>query len=220
MEETSATSLNSEHQALADEHVSPGFLILSSSLNLLYRDEQAWNLCGIINRIQEGKSANGVLPQAVLQICTQIAALLRSAKIKNSGDLQIKQVIADRRTEILILATGLPDAKDADRSEILVLLEEISRPSQPLLRSAKKRFHFTDREVSAVQHLLRGMTNKEIANEMDVTEQTVKEHIKNVMKKTNTLTRTAILLAVSGVLPPAQSANAKTVPPPRRSLER
>jgi len=52
-----------------------------------------------------------------------------------------------------------------------------------------------------------------------VTEQTVKEHIKNVMKKTNTLTRTAILLAVSGVLP-TQSANIKTAPQPRRSLER
>src|SRR6185503_15961454 len=124
-----------------------------------------------------------------------------SAKVKNPNELQLKHVISNRQTEILILATGLPDATDVDRSEILVLMEEISRPSQPLLRSAKKRFTFTDREVSVVQHLLKGMTNKEIANEMDVTEQTVKEHIKNVMKKTNTLTRTAILLAVSGVLP-------------------
>ena len=220
MEPQIAISPNSEYQALAEEHVSPGFLILSSSLNLLYRDEQSWKLCGIINRIEAGKSANGVLPQAVLKICTKIAALLRSANIKNSDDLQSKQVIADRRTEILVLAIGLPDAKDADRSEILVLLEDISRPSAPLLRSAKKQFHFTDREVSVVQHLLKGMTNKEIANEMDVTEQTVKEHIKNVMKKTNTLTRTAILLAVSGVLPPAQSENTQTAPKPRRSLKR
>ena len=46
------------------------------------------------------------------------------------------------------------------------------------------------------------MTNKEIANEMQVTEQTVKEHIKNIMKKTKTLTRTAVLLAVSGMIVP------------------
>jgi len=219
MKDPITTSLDSEHQAMAEEHVSPGFLILSSSLNLLYRDDQAWKLCGLINRIQEGKSASGVLPPSVLQVCTQIADVLRAGKGKNPNELQLKHVISDRQTEILILATGLPDANDADRSEILVLMEEISRPSQPLLRSAKKRFTFTDREVSVVQHLLKGMTNKEIANEMDVTEQTVKEHIKNVMKKTNTLTRTAILLAVSGVLP-TQSANIKTAPQPRRSLER
>ena len=71
-----------------------------------------------------------------------------------------------------------------------------------LLRGAKRRFQLTDREVNVVQHLLKGMTNKEIANEMHVTEQTVKEHIKNIMKKTKTLTRTAILLAVSGMIPP------------------
>jgi DNA-binding CsgD family transcriptional regulator len=200
---------NSEHQAMAEEHVSPGFLILSSSMNLLYRDDQSWKLCGLINRIQEGKSANGVLPQAVLKVCSKVAALLRSSNSKNSDELQVKQIITDRRAEILVMAIGIPDAKDPARSEILVLLEEISRPSKPLLRSAKKRFNLTDREVNVVQHLLKGMTNKEIANEMDVTEQTVKEHIKNVMKKTKTPTRTAILLAVSGVIPPAQSAGAE-----------
>ena len=204
LEAQAAASPNSEFRAMVEEHVSPGVLIMSRSLNLLYRDEQSWRLCRLINGIEEGKSANGLLPQAVLKICTRVAALLRSPDIKNGDDLQIQDVIAGGRTEILIIATGLLDAKDVDRSEILVLLKEISPPSAPLLRSATKRFRFTDREVGVVQHLLKGMTNKEIANEMDITEQTVKEHLKNVMKKTNTLTRTAILLTVSGVLSPVQ----------------
>ena len=188
---------------MAEEYAGPGFLILSSSLNLLYSNEQSWKLCGLINRIQEGKSAHGVLPQAVLNVCTQIAALLQPANVKNADDLQIKLVVADRRTEILIIAVGLLDANDPDRWEILVLLKEIL-PS-PVLRRATKRFHFTDREAGVVQHLLKGMTNKEIANEMDVTEQTVKEHIKSVMKKTRTFTRTATVLAVSGALPSAST---------------
>ena len=182
MKDPITTSLDSEHQAMAEEHVSPGFLILSSSLNLLYRDDQAWKLCGLINRIQEGKSASGVLPPSVLQVCTQIADVLRAGKGKNPNELQLKHVISDRQTEILILATGLPDANDADRSEILVLMEEISRPSQPLLRSAKKRFTFTDREVSVVQHLLKGMTNKEIANEIFLSDRSV-EKIRQQMKE-------------------------------------
>jgi DNA-binding CsgD family transcriptional regulator len=209
MEEPPISPTNPEHQAMAEDHVSPGFLILSSSLKLLYRDEQSWKLCGLITRMQEGKAAHGVMPRAVLKACAEVARLLRSPKIKEPDDLQVKYVIADRRTEILVLAIGLPDRKYPDRSEILVLLEEISRPSEPLLRSAKKRFHLTDREVKVIQHLLRGMTNKEIANEMDVTEQTIKEHIKNVMKKTKTMTRTAILLAVSGIILPPDSPAAE-----------
>jgi DNA-binding NarL/FixJ family response regulator len=49
-----------------------------------------------------------------------------------------------------------------------------------------------------VQHLLKGWTNKEIANEMRVSEQTVKEHIKHIMKKTTTMTRTGIVIAMAG----------------------
>ena len=153
--------------------------------------------------MQQGPVATGVIPHAVLQVCTEVAHLMQSTvHTTDLDELQIKHIISDRRTEILVLAIGLPNANDPARSEILVLLEEVSRPLVGLLRGAKRRFQLTDRELNVVQHLLKGMTNKEIANEMHVTEQTVKEHIKNIMKKTKTLTRTAILLAVSGMIPP------------------
>jgi len=185
VDKSNTSHTNSEHQAMADEHVSPGFLILSSSLKLLFRDEQSWKLCGLINKIEQGKAATGVIPHAVLQICAQVAQMLKSApNSKDLDDLQVKHLISDGHTQILVLAIGLPDVKDHTRSEILVLLEEVSRPLEPLLRSAKRRFQLTEREVNVVQHLLKGMTNKEIANEMGVT-------------------RTAILLAISGVITPA-----------------
>ncbi len=210
MDKSSTSTPNQEHQAMADEHVSPGFLILSSSLKLLFRDQQSWKLCALINKIEQGKAATGVIPHAVLQICAQVAQMLKSAPTsKDLDDLQVKHLIADAHSQILVLAIGLPDAKDHTRSEILVLLEEVSRPLEPLLRSAKRRFQFTEREVGVVQHLLKGMTNKQIANEMGVTEQTVKEHIKNVMKKTKTPTRTAILLAISGVIGTPASSDPK-----------
>ena len=213
MDKSSTSHPNPEHQAMADEHVSPGFLILSSSLKLLFRDHQSWKLCGQINKIEQGKAATGVIPHAVLQICAQVAQMLKTApNSKDLDDLQVKHLIADAHTQILVLAIGLPDAKDHTRSEILVLLEEVSRPLEPLLRSAKRRFLLTEREVNVVQHLLKGMTNKEIANEMGVTEQTVKEHIKNVMKKTKTPTRTAILLAISGVISSPASTDPKSSP--------
>jgi DNA-binding NarL/FixJ family response regulator len=64
------------------------------------------------------------------------------------------------------------------------------------MEQAKELFRLTDREVSVVQHLLKGWTNKEIANALTVTEQTVKEHIKHIMAKTKTSTRTGILVHV------------------------
>jgi DNA-binding NarL/FixJ family response regulator len=60
----------------------------------------------------------------------------------------------------------------------------------------KDVFRLTDREIMVVQNLLKGWTNKEIANELGVTEQTIKEHIKHIMAKTKTTTRTGILVQV------------------------
>jgi len=64
------------------------------------------------------------------------------------------------------------------------------------VRQAKERFVLTPRETHAVENLLKGWTNKEIANEMRVTEQTVKEHLKAIMMKTATTTRTGLLVTI------------------------
>ncbi|MCE7976493.1 MAG: DNA-binding response regulator, partial [Nitrospira sp. NTP1] len=42
----------------------------------------------------------------------------------------------------------------------------------------------------------KGWTNKEIANALNITEQTVKEHIKHIMRKTNSTTRTGVLVQI------------------------
>ena len=60
-----------------------------------------------------------------------------------------------------------------------------------------QRFNLTNREISVAECLLKGWPNKQIASTLKVTEQTVKEHIKHIMDKTDTTTRTGILMALS-----------------------
>src|SRR5207245_9954967 len=61
---------------------------------------------------------------------------------------------------------------------------------------AKEMFPLSAREATVVQHLLKGWTNKEIAIEMGLSEQTVKEHFKHISEKTNTTTRTGIAMKI------------------------
>ncbi|HMI39326.1 MAG TPA: helix-turn-helix transcriptional regulator, partial [Nitrospiraceae bacterium] len=61
---------------------------------------------------------------------------------------------------------------------------------------AKEMFHLTARETTVVQHLLKGWTNKEIANGMRLAEQTIKEHFKHISEKTSTTTRTGIIMTI------------------------
>jgi DNA-binding NarL/FixJ family response regulator len=96
---------------------------------------------------------------------------------------------------------GRADQAGLERSRILILMDAIETWKEAIAE-AKERFSFTAREEDVVQHLLKGWTNKEIANTLGITEQTVKEHIKHVMQKTQTATRTGILVHVLGLMKP------------------
>src|SRR4029079_1642347 len=55
------------------------------------------------------------------------------------------------------------------------------------------RYHLTQREQMVIIYLMLGFTNKEIANRLNLSEYTVKEHLKRIMHKTKTTTRTGLL---------------------------
>jgi len=75
-------------------------------------------------------------------------------------------------------------------------MEEVTQRRERSPEKARERFHLTAREHEVVGSLAKGHTNKEIANALGITEQTVKEHIKHIMEKTRSTTRTAVLARI------------------------
>jgi len=59
----------------------------------------------------------------------------------------------------------------------------------------------TDREVKVIGYLIEGMTNKEIARELGVTEQTVKYYVNQLLKKTNCSNRVKLVCFFSQIYP-------------------
>ena len=190
------TALHNTH--VHEEPDEQGILIFSSSLRLVYSDQQAWKLCNLINQLVQGKAAKGIIPSKIFEACRSIADVLSAFSIKEGDPPHVKLVLGNRQQQVLVQGIALPDPLDRSQSRILLILEEAGYQSKHILRTAQKLFRLTDKETLVVQHLLKGWTNKEIANEMRVSEQTIKEHIKNIMKKTATMTRTGIVIAIAG----------------------
>ena len=115
---------------------------------------------------------------------------------KDWEQFRVKRVFEVSGQQLLLSGLGLPDRHGLQQSRILITVEEIGRRPGPSIEYLKEVFRLTDREIMVVQNLLKGWTNKEIANELKVTEQTIKEHIKHIMAKTKTTTRTGILVQV------------------------
>jgi DNA-binding NarL/FixJ family response regulator len=63
----------------------------------------------------------------------------------------------------------------------------------------------TGRETEILQHVTAGLANKEIAQKLDISERTVKNHLSNIMEKlhVNSRTQAAVYALRTGIVPPS-----------------
>lgn len=157
-----------------------------------------WELCEQINRCQNGKPANGVLPPAVACLADQIRKTFQvRTDPKDWEQFQIRRTVNTLDRSVLLCGMGLIDLSSGDQRILIVLNESgLGAWQDQMIGQAKATVHLTARETTVVHHLLKGWTNKEIATEMGVAEQTVKEHCKHLLEKTSTTTRTGIVMQI------------------------
>ena len=179
-------------------HTGSGIMLLTASMHLLYKDRRACELCQQIIRSQDGKAANGVLPPAVTSLVDQIRKLLAIRTVpKDWEQIQLRHIVKTLHSTVVLSGTAFIDHTNSE-TRILIVMHEtgIVEWQDKILLQAKERFQLTARETTVVQHLLKGWTNKEIANEMQLAEQTIKEYFKRILEKTRATTRTGIAMTI------------------------
>jgi len=189
-----------DHKAsmMAALHAGPGIMLLTTSMQLLYKDRRAWELCQQIIRCQDRKRANGVLPSVVSSLVDEIRKTLKvRTDPKDWEQIQVRRYVNTLHSSLFLCGTALIDQTNAEE-RILIVISEVGIGAwhDHVIVQAKEQFHLTAREATVVQHLLKGWTNKEIANEMKLAEQTIKEHFKHISEKTTTTTRTGIAMTI------------------------
>jgi len=176
----------------------PGIMLLTNSMQLLYSDQRAWELCRQIIRCQDGKTAHGVLPPAIATLVDQVRNLLQTQTDPKDWDqLQLRHVVHTSHISISLCGTALVGDTDAG-NRILIVINEVGIGAWQdyVIVQAKEKFNLTARETTVVHLLLKGWTNKEIANEMKVAEATIKQHVKHISEKTSATTRIGIAMTV------------------------
>ena len=198
------TETFAEARSVVATRVGSGFLMLSSSIQLLHWDRQAQDLCRKISALS-GDTGSPVLPLCIEDFAREIVTLMEiRTNPKDWEQFQLRRVIKSDQDSIFLSGIGLPELGGPDDSRVLINLEQIAPRQNFTLEKVKERFHFTDREIEVIEHLLKGWTNKEIANAISISQLTVKEHIKHIMDKTRTSTRTGILVQIlQGGAPPS-----------------
>lgn len=91
-----------------------------------------------------------------------------------------------------VLGLGEPGGR-APASHLLVLMERVVDRHWIDPDSLAARGPLSRREAEVVVHIDRGLSNKEIARALFLSEHTVKDHIRNIMAKLDVGSRSAIL---------------------------
>ena len=67
-------------------------------------------------------------------------------------------------------------------------------PNVPAFRLPDLRQPLTEREQEIVKHVIQGMTNKEVATQLGISDHTVKTHMTNIFSKLKVSRRLQLLL--------------------------
>ncbi len=192
-----ARPLMSYLETIADRRSVPGVLSFSAAGEVLYMNPEAEMLSRQILGSRFGDQATDIFPSEVLEMCADLRkALQDQLKPEDCEHLEFRRVTGNLQLPVLLRGFLLPDPQRSQDTRILILMEKIGRESRVIPVQAKERFHLTDREQEIVTHIADGCTNKEIADALSISEHTVKEHVRHLLKKTKTSTRTAILAQI------------------------
>jgi DNA-binding CsgD family transcriptional regulator len=159
-----------------------GFLLMDSSLSPLSFNAEAIRILCYPNNIANPTRSD-------------LTEKIRSSLITRPSpdeSVFVKEFRSGRRCYFCRAFLIDSHTKEPSQPSIAVLLE---RGLSGLVPSSQvcQQFNLTQREQEALQYLLQGMRNKEIANRMNVSPHTVRAFLRLIMIKTGVSSRSAIV---------------------------
>ena len=194
-------------QSFASQRAGHGILIVTLDGRILWTDSRATELCQQMRVATE--RLEGTLPMRVVKLVQEIGELLQLRNHpKDWEDFNVKRVIKGGETHIFVAGIGLPAGVGHGTESTVLLTLDVIAPRKSVSRL--QAFQLTAKEITVAELLLKGSTNKEIAHAIGVTVQTAKEHVKHIMEKTKTNTRTGIVMAIAGPAETSCQGNRRT----------
>jgi DNA-binding CsgD family transcriptional regulator len=168
-----------------------GFLVVDSSLQLVFASRNA--------------AAILAFPKVTSQNLSQLfqkkirAALVDGGVPPNCNGQSVMKLKSGRRTYICRAFLLNSNGKGMNETATLLILER-GMPGRLALRQIGQQFHLTNREQQAVALLLQGLTNKEVADIMGVSVNTVRAFLRLATVRMGVSSRSGIVTKILHVI--------------------
>jgi len=172
-----------------------GVLLFTSTGQLLFMNAEAQALTRQLQPLSTRECDSGLIPEQIHTVVHDlIRLLLHYDHPKDCESIQVERLCFANDQRVRLRGFCIPDEPLAENSRFLVIMEQLNQQKLECPdANMQQRYHLTEREQMVIIYLMLGFTNKEIANRINLSEYTVKEHLKRIMHKTQTTTRTGLL---------------------------
>jgi DNA-binding CsgD family transcriptional regulator len=191
-----AGPLNKQKQAQSlPQQGATGIILFNSTGQLLFMNTEAQTYTQQLQPLSTRENGTCLIPEKIHTVVRDlIGRLMHCDHPKDCESIQVERLCFANDQRLLLRGFCIPDEPLARNSRFLVIMEKLNHQKLECPdASMQQRYHLTEREQMVIIYLMLGFTNKEIANRINLSEYTVKEHLKRIMQKTQTTTRTGLL---------------------------
>ncbi|NWF72914.1 MAG: response regulator transcription factor [Nitrospirae bacterium] len=191
-----ARPLNGHKQSpRLQQQVGTGIILFNSAGHLLFINSEAQSFIRQLQPLPIRGNGTCLIPEEILTVVRALVArLMRCDHPKDLETFQLERLCVAPGQQFLLRGLCIPDEPLARKSRCLVVMEKLNQHKLECTDAEIQRlYHLTEREQMVIIYLKLGFTNKEIAGRMNLSEYTVKEHLKRIMHKTKTTTRTGLV---------------------------
>jgi DNA-binding CsgD family transcriptional regulator len=173
----------------------PGILILDMDKRLLYSNADALDLMPILKETATNECmVNSYVPKEIIEVCKRLGE--SSAGTADMADIEQSSVVpgSEGGNPCSLRAFYIGQhGKCGKPTHIMVLVERVVVKHKPDFVIAKKEFNLSDRELEVLGCVCHGFANKTISDKLFISEFTVKDHIKKIMRKMNVGSRSEMI---------------------------
>ena len=162
-----------------------GFLLAEPSLKPMYANAEAIQVLTYPEDPSKLPSLDNILVE-------KIPALFPDHPSKSPSALVAEFMSGRRRYRCRVFALTSRAGNGFPQPAVALLIERSGQASFDVTQSAAQ-FHLTPREQETLLFLIQGLTNKEIAERMNISPNTVKAFLKLMMVKMGVSTRSGII---------------------------
>jgi len=196
----SGISVMMEHLLeLIRKRQSPGILILDREGQLRYSNQEVLLLLPDLLKTDCDGNPQIHIPAEILRICTLAQGLpvLGEGEMSRNVETYCSLMVGGEE-QVFSLRAFIVGGVGSKREEgfVMILVERVVEKHTYDFDKVQKEYQLSAREMDVIKSLAQGLSNKDIAEKLYISEHTVKDHLKNIMAKMQVSSRNEILVAL------------------------